>query len=119
LERVAGAWPEHLVIRLQRRNPETPGPTHFRAANGRLGLWVSQLDEIKAVAAPFEGGLTLGKPWSAKEFLNGGRPESTVPISELMTDTTKEFVEIELPDALTKGDPAILAFEWCNGDRVR
>jgi hypothetical protein len=119
MTRTGDQWPETIVIRLLRRNAETPGPTHFRIANGKLGLWVSQKDGLKAVAAPFEGGLDLRKAWYAGKFLNGGQPENPVAFGALPTCTTDEFVEIELPELITRGSPETLAFEWCNGENIR
>ncbi len=119
LTRVGEHWPASIVIQLLRKNAETPGPTHFRIANGCIGVWVSQAGETVAVAGQVEGGLELNKPWTAVGFLDGGKPAAPMKLDPIQARITDEFVEITVPKLITEGDPEVLAFEWCNGDKVR
>ncbi len=119
LQRVKEQWPDSIVIQLLRKSPESPGPTHFRIANGKVGVWISQTGETKVAAGTYEGGLDLREAWTAGKFLNGGNPESPIEIGNVSTRSNDEFVEIEVPSLITKGNPEMLAFEWCNGAGVR
>lgn len=119
LTRVGDKWPTSIVIQLSRRNADTPGPTHFRIANGKLGMSVTQLGETKVVAGEMQGNLDLKKAWEAQGFLNGGKPESPVQINGVEARTTAEWIEVVVPAKLLEGNPETLVFEWCNGDKVR
>ena len=112
-------WPNSIVIQLLRRSPAPPGPSHFRIANGKVGVWISQTGETTVAAGAFEGGLDLGKVWTAGNFLNGGNPETPIKVGKVNARITDEFVEIEVTGLMTKGNPEMLAFEWCNGEKVR
>lgn len=119
LTRIWKECPEKLVIRLKRRNAKDPGPTHFRIANGTLGVSVIQVDGVKVTAGKMEGGLDLNKPWTAQKFLNGGKSEAPIKLANVQARTTDEVVEITIPSEILKSNPGTLAIEWCNGDKVR
>jgi hypothetical protein len=119
MNRVGEKWPASIVVQLLRKSADTPGPTHFRVANGRVGVSVVQADGVKVTAGAMEGGLDLGKSWDAANFLEGGKPVSPVPLASVEAKTTAEWVEIVLPKIITEGNPETIAFEWCNGDKVR
>ena len=119
LTRAGANWPSSIVIQLLRKGPDIPGPTHFRLANGKLGVSVTQLGETKVVAGVMQGGLDLKNAWQAQGFLNGGKPESPIQIDGVEARTTGEFVEVVVPAKLLERNPETLAFEWCNGEKVR
>jgi hypothetical protein len=119
LTRVGDKWPSSIVIQLLTKSPDRPGPTHFRIANGKLGVGIAQVGGIKVIAGAMEGGLELNKPWTFAKFLNGGKPASPIKLGEVKTKNTAKYVEIELPKMITKGNPEMLTFEWCNGKNLR
>jgi hypothetical protein len=119
LARTGDKWPSTILIRLGRKNPDTPGPTHFRIANGKIGASIIQAGETKVIAGEMQGGLDLNKVWEAKPFLNEGNPASPVKLENVQTKTTPEDEEITVPAKLLEGNPEMLCFEWCNGDKVR
>ena len=119
LTRVGEKWPSSIVIQLLRKNPDIAGPSHFRIANGNLGVWISQTGATKVVAAKFEGALDLQNAWTAGKFLNGGNPESPITLKRVETKNTDEAVVIEVPKIIIESNPDTLVFEWCNGEKVR
>lgn len=119
LTRVGDKWPATIFIRFKRKEPDTPGPTHFRIANGSIRVSITQQGETKVVAGEMKDGLELSKAWKTNEFLNGGNPSSPIKLDAVQARTTVEFVEISVPNKLTEGNSEILIFEWCNGDMVR
>jgi hypothetical protein len=93
---------------------------------GTLILWVSigasiiqAAGEPKVIAGEMQGGLDLNKVWEAKPFLNDGNPASPIKLENVQTKTTPEDEEITVPAKLLEGNPEMLCFEWCNGDKVR
>lgn len=119
LTRVGESWPATLLIRLKRKSPKVAGPTHFRAANGSVGVSIVQSDGVTFLAGKVEGTLDLGKPWGAAEFLGGGHPAAPLPLDTVQASITDDVVEVALPRLLLKKNPAAVCFEWCNGERVR
>ncbi|HEX5790278.1 MAG TPA: hypothetical protein VFY13_03950, partial [Luteolibacter sp.] len=119
LTRTGAKWPARIVIQLERKSPETPGPTHFRIANGRIGASIVQLGETRVIAGEIPGGLELGKFWEAKAFLNGGQPASPIPLGAVEAKIGDKLVEVVVPAKLLEGDPETLVFEWCNGEKMR
>ena len=115
------AWrecPESLIIRLK-RNPTRPGPTHFRVANGSMGVSVIQGAGVKVVAGKMADSLELNKVWTAEKFLNGGNPESPIKIDTVQARITDAFTEITIPPELLKSNPENLCIEWGIGGKVR
>ena len=119
LTRTGEKWPSTILIRLLRKNADTPGPTHFRIANGKIGVSVIQAGETKIIAGEMQGGLDVNKVWEAKSFLNEGNPTSPIKLDGVHAKTTTEAVEITAPAKLIEENPEMLCFEWCNGDKVR
>lgn len=119
LVRAGEKWPSTILIRFGRKTPVTPGPTHFRIANGKIGASIIQAGETKVLAGEMQGGLDLNKVWEAKPFLNEGNPASPIKLDAVQAKTTAEAVEITVPAKLIQANPEMLCFEWCNGDKVR
>ncbi len=65
------------------------------------------------------GELDLKNTWTAAKFLNGGKPASPIQLDAVRTRITDEFVEVVIPKVITDGNPAVLTFEWGNGEKVR
>lgn len=110
--------PKTLVMRLK-RNPKRTGPTHFRVANGSMGVSVVQVDGVKVIAGKMKDGLRLNKVWTAEKFLNGGKPENPIKLEHVQARITDEFTEITIPSEILKSNPKIICIEWGNGGKVQ
>lgn len=117
LTRVWEKWPTFVVVRLNRKDPDTVGPTHFRIANGTVGVSIVQTNGVEVVAGELKGGLDLGQPWNAAGFLDAGQAPIALP--PVQAHTSDKVVEIVVPSTLTEANPGVISFEWDNGDRVR
>lgn len=119
LTRVGDKWPSSILIRLLRKNADTPEPKNFRIANGKIGVSVSREDAgLQVIAGEMLGGLDLRKAWGKEDFLNGGNPESPLKLDQIGARSTAESVEITLPKEIFSSNPELLTFEWGSG-RVR
>ncbi len=119
LTRVGEKWPSKIVAHLIRHHPERPQSTDFRVANGKVGVSIVQKDEVKVVAGESEDSLDLNKPWHGEGFLNGGKPESTIPLDSVQATTTDEAVEVAIPDIIIESNPPVICFEWGIDGKVR
>ena len=72
LTRVGDRWPTSIAVQLRRKKSSVPGPSQFRIANGKVGIGVSQTDEVRIFAGLMAGELDLKNTWTAAKFLNGG-----------------------------------------------
>ncbi len=119
LTRVGDRWPTSIAVQLRRKKSGTPGPSQFRIANGKVGIGVSQTDEVRIFAGLMVGELDLKNAWTAAKFLNGGKPASPIQLDAVQTRITDEFVEVVVPKVIMDGNPTTLTFEWGNGEKVR
>lgn len=119
IKRVGDQWPAEIIVRLLAKKGGPPGPSHFRVANGKIGVSIRRLSETKVVAGEMQGGLDLAKSWQAKGFLNDDTPASPIQIDPVQAATTPEWAEFVIPAKVLEGNPEVLVFEWCNGEKVR
>ena len=118
MTRVGDKWPESIILKLKRKGPDHPGPTHFRIANGEIGVAITRNEKLEVLAGEMKGFLELNEPWTTEKFLNGVN-SSSIKIAEPDMKETAEFVVISLPKEITKTNPSLLTFEWLSGNKVR
>jgi len=113
LTRVAKTWPETIAVRILRdkKKKPKPYPPEFRVANGKIGVSITQKEEVTVVAGKMEAEMSIKTFWK-KEFLNSDQPKFPIEVETVKASVTDDAVEIVLPVEITKSNPSTICFEW-------